>query len=459
MSMTIWSLAISAGLVLLTWFAARLDRRTLLVVAIHNGVWIVGLLLIASRLIVYDEASPTAWLTLCVGLLLFNVGAAAAVYLPSRRASPAMALAPLMSRAAYIVLAVIYAIAFIVYGVIQVTRVGIERFVENPVVVRNFDGLTSLESTPFVVRVMFYLAPILFAALAYRGAIDRPFPIWLSVIGLVLLGGSMLALFQRTNLFFAVLIAVGLLLSRGPARAKPAGTPPVGGVRGLLTRPAARFLVAGVAGAVLLIGSFQLNAAIIDKTEQAESTGRVSPLLVDSGLTSGYIYASSGITGFLALVDSNDSRLPPVDPDHVVAGGYNPVLWGAASFYPVARYLPGAVDWAPIEPFIDMGIATNVYTWNGPIYRDFRVPGVAIAAAAAGLLIAWAHRERFRSTRLYWVQAILISALFLSTFAGPTQWATLEAAVYLIVFVATSRVLRTAAGRVRDRLQRGRADR
>jgi len=202
--------------------------------------------------------------------------------------------------------------------------------------------------------------------------------------------------------------------------------------------------VLAIVAVLLMFGTFQVLAVTLGKNgSQALSTGNVSPVLERSGLTSIFTYYTGGVPAFLQLVDSNDESFPPDQAANLPQSGeYNPTLWGASTFGPVLRLIPRFSEWNPIEPFIDMGIAINVYTWNGPIYRDFRVVGVGLVMLLTGALISFLHAERFRSARVFWLQAALLSGVFLSTFASVTQWGNIMIVFYLAIFALTLRRIR-----------------
>ena len=468
MSTTAWTLGLAGGLALLTWWMWRVNRRAFVVAAIHNGVWALALVMLSTGLIAYDPSSAAAWATVAVGLLAFNAGVAAIALVRPKRsaatapevpsgprdeAAPGRGAAALMGRRTFLVLAALYVAAFVAYLWVQTARVGFNVLISDPARIRDFQGQSNLESTPLAIRIFFDLAPILFAALAYRPAIDRPFPLVGRLLGLTVIAASMLALLQRTNVFLAVLLWISLVIFGWAGPSRDAGR------RRRSTWARASIVV--IAGGALLLGSFQLIGTTLGKGDiQAISSGRVAPALQGSGLTAAFVYATAGVPAFTHLVDSTNPDLPPASADHIVSGDYNPVLWGAAQFQLVARYLPGVPDWSPIEPFIDCGIATNVYTWMGPSYRDFRVPGLAIEMFLIGFVIAGLYRFRWRSPRFFWLGALGMSALFLVTFASPTQWASLEIFTIVLLLALTSpRISRVLSRSISRRVSRPGADR
>jgi oligosaccharide repeat unit polymerase len=457
LSNTAMGLSLAVVLVGLSFWVWRTNRSAALVAICHNAIWGITLLLVATNLIRYDEASPSAWAVLATSLVMFNVGASLSGRLRfrSRSTTPGEGMAPaapslaLMGRRTFFVMFSLYILAFIAYLAVQLARVGDVSLLMNPSALRDIDGVSNLESTPIAIRAVFYLGPILFAVLAFKEGMRNPLPLVVRVAGVLVLFGTMIALLQRTNVFLSVLIWLGLLVTRHFGTKSRDAAAPAGTAKARSFSPVKVGAIALVA-VLLLLGTFQVVAVTLGKNgSQALSTGNVSPTLERSGLTSVFTYFTGGVPAFLQLVDSNDHSLPPEIPDsRPEAGEYNPLLWGASTFGPVLRFVPGYETWNPIEPFIDMGIAINVYTWNGPIYRDFRVVGVGALMLLTGALISTLHTLRYRSARIFWLQGALLSGVFLSTFASVSQWGNIMIVFYLAVFALTANWRRvTAIGR------------
>jgi len=167
--------------------------------------------------------------------------------------------------------------------------------------------------------------------------------------------------------------------------------------------------------------AFQAVGGALGKTgQQALSTGAVSQPLADSHLSDPFVYYTAGTVAFLQLADSTNESWPPANrpggPN--IVGDYNPQTWGASTFSPILKAIPGARRWDDIAPFINTGVLTNVYTWLEPFYRDFRAVGVVLGTFLLGLVISVLYRRRAKSARVFWIQAIFISSVFLATF-GP----------------------------------------
>ncbi|WP_249521573.1 O-antigen polymerase [Microbacterium sp. ER1] len=399
------------GLTVLTWFVAR---RAFLPVAVHNGVWAVTLTLVASGLIAYHRASLAAWGVLVVGLVFFSVGAWGGAALGSRTARKAD-LAPrdhaLVSRRTLLILSGAYVLGFGTYLWTILQRFGWETFLFQPERIRGAAD-SYLADVPVWARFLMYIGPLLLAILVVPGSVRRGLAWWWRVPAALLLAVSMLALLQRTNLFAGVLLAIAALLllwrrTRGADMS-----------RHWYLRPWVMAAGVVVIGAGALV-AFQVVASALGKT--GDIGANVSPALSASGLSSPFIYLTAGVPAFLSLVDSTNGAWPPVGGSRLVYGDYNPQTFGAAYFEPVLSLIPGARTWTPSAPFVDVGTLTNVYTWMEPFYRDWRAVGVALGAAGVGLLVAYLTATRKASPVRWWLAALLVSTLFLATFAQKTN--------------------------------------
>ncbi|MFJ6429416.1 MULTISPECIES: O-antigen polymerase [Microbacterium] len=403
--------AVLLGLTTLTWFIAR---RAFLPVAVHNGVWAVTLVLVGSGLIAYHGASIAAWGVLLVGLLFFSVGAWGGVALAARKARSAD-LAPrdhaLVSRRVLLILAGAYALGFGVYVWTILQRFGWETFWFHPETIRGA-AESYLAGVPLWARLLMYVGPLLLAILIVPGSVRNGLAWWWRAPAAVLLAVSMLALLQRTNLFAGVLLAIGaLLLLYGRARG-------VDTTRAWYRRPWVPVAAIGAIGVGALL-AFQVLAGALGKTGDVGSN--VSPALSATGLSSPFIYLTAGVPAFLSLVDSTNGAWPAVGGPRIVYGDYDPQTFGTAFFEPVLSLIPGLRTWNPVAPFVDVGTLTNVYTWLEPFYRDWRVVGVALGAAAIGVLVAYLYATRRASPARWWLSALLVSTLFLVTFTQKTN--------------------------------------
>lgn len=439
--------AVLAGLTAYGWY---FQRGVFLVIACHNVIWAGAIALVGTGLIAYSTVGVAAWLTLACGLVGFNVGTwltrwPVRILRRDPATPPAGPLGPvpaLLTRRTTLVLLGIYAVAFAAYLVVIAQRFGLALLVTNPAQIRGASGESYLESVPLAFRLLLYLAPFLFVVFGYRNAVDRPFPVPVRAVLMIALAVSMLALLQRTNLFVAVLWLVAMLLS-DVRRAKSGESPAPSLVSRLpgLRRlgPRARIALGLVALAAATLVAFQAVGIALGKNgEQAIDQGNVSEPLARSGFTSPFTYYTGGVVAFLVLTESTNDEWP--EPHEQVLGGpnaegdNNPQLWGLATFAPILKFVPGAPEYPGINPFIDIGIPINVFTWLEPYYRDFRVVGVAVLTVASGFVIGWLFRRRFRSTRIFWIQAALLSTVFLATFSNKvdTQFMVLVGFVILL---------------------------
>lgn len=422
-----WAVVLLVALAGATAYTYFRHRRVLLVVALHNGLWGLALALIGTPLIAYKDASTEAWLTLAAGLIFFNVGAWCATWFSrppaSGEAAPTFtaANAPLMSRPVLLTLTGLYAVAVLWYLVSIAARFGLLALVLDSSAVRGVSGVSYLEAIPFPVRVLLlYLGPLLFVAFGTRWSIAPALPLWLRLTTMAVLAVSMLALLQRANMFMAILWLAAMLLTAASSVTRDPLDAPTGRRRRMTPTQTA---VAGIAvlAVVGLVGFLGVGALLKKNGEQAIATGSVSQPLAASGLTDPYVYFTAGVPAFLQLVDSDNHEWPPAHEQVLGSankvGAYNPQTWGAVTFGPIVRFIPGIPQWPGIVPFVDTGVYTNVFTWLEPFYRDFRWPGVVLGTALLGWITAAAYGRRARSPRMFWIQAALISTIPLATFA------------------------------------------
>ena len=433
MSNTTWALILVPALIALSIYTWYFHRGVLLVVICHNVVWAGAIVLVGTNLIRYKEASAQAWLTLAAGLVFFNVGAwfarwpvklwqrSVARNFDARRLS-----APLINRRVLLVVLVVYAAAFGTYLYTISNRFGLATLITDSSSIRGAHGISYLESVPLPARILLYLGPLLFVIFGYKPAMDRPFPLAVRISAMVVLTVSMLALLQRTNLFMAILWLIALLLTqprRHNSRDRIVSAPSQGKRRASVSgwSRRARPALAVVALGLIAFIAFQAVGGALGKTgQEALSTGAVSQPLADSHLSDPFVYYTAGTAAFLQLADSTNESWPPANRPGgpIIVGDYNPQTWGASTFSPILKTIPGARRWDDIAPFIHTGVLTNVYTWLEPFYRDFRAVGVVLGTFLLGLVISVLYRRRAKSARVFWIQAALISAVFLATFVS-----------------------------------------
>ncbi|AWB90143.1 O-antigen polymerase [Salinibacterium hongtaonis] len=465
-----WGLCLVLLLTAITFAVNRYNKRAIAVAAFHNVIWGGAIALLGTGLIDYKEASVASWLTLSVGLVAFNVGAVLANFSSRSHRIDTGARADLsegfsgrteiVTRPMLAVLTAVYFAAFTIYLVLIEQRFGIATLFTDPVVIRGASDPTYLEGIPLPVRVLLYIGPFLIAIFGYKEAVRNPLPIWLRLSAVALIAVSMFALLQRTNLFVGLLLLAAVLVTK-PHKKASGLAEPAAGVQARENLNSAKRkgklrLGAGVAliGVVGFVAFQAIGGALGKEGGQALSTGAVSSTLERSGLTEPFIYYTGGVAAFLQLVDSTNYEWPPDEFEGaILVGDYNPQTWGARTFSPILKVIPGIQRWNEINPFIDTAVWTNVFTSLEPFYRDFRALGVAFGSTAVGFVIAWAYMRRFKSPRAFWLQAVLVSTLPFATFAFKLN-DTLTLVCLFLVLVLTL----TLSPRVRGYLQRTRVD-
>lgn len=396
------------------------------VVLAHNGVWILTLLLVGSDLVYYDEFSISAWTTLGLALLAFNVG----VWFGTRKAAspnlPRRRLAPVVSRRAIAMLGVGYMIGFGAYLHAISTRFGLATILLSPESIRRE---SYLESVPAGLRLLLHLGPVLFAVLAYPPATKFAIPLVVRLPILSLLAVSFTMLLQRTNLFSAVLLTGALWFTSGVKVAPMAEKP-------THNRTIPLLLSAAVALAGLMVAFTIVGNALGKDSDRAEQLGRVSSALADTPFTSLFTYLTAGTPAFLALTQSQNEQWPPTDTAGILYGSYNPQTWGAATFEQVVSLVPGSQAWNPISPFVNVGAVTNVYTWIEPFYRDFREIGVTASMLLIGAAAAALSSRRYESARMQWLGAVFLAAIAFAPFGQRLNTPGTVISVILILLIA-----------------------
>lgn len=433
MSNPLWCLLLIAALAVLSVAVFRFARGVFLLVLCHNLVWGGALALIATNQIRYRPAATDAWLTLLAGIVAFNLGAGAIALVLARRRERAprgtsagwlpTATTFAVTRPIFYAALAAYALGFGAYLVNIQLRFGIVTLLRHPAVIRGASGESYLESVPLPARLLLYLAPLLFVFVVFRPAIDRPFPVPVRVVLAVVLGGTMLALLQRTNILVAMLLWVAALLSQ---RWSPATrTTQAGDKRGLRERlasiPAVWRVVGGIAAlGIVSLAVFQGLGGALDKTGQESlRSGAVAPALAHSGLTAPFQYYTAGTMAFLQLAGSHNYEAPPQRVRGVyVVGDWNPQTWGGSTFSSILKLIPGAPHVDTISPFINTGVPTNVFTWLEPFYRDFRLTGVIVATLLMGAGFGWLFLRRFRSQTVFWISCVCMTTVFLAPFVA-----------------------------------------
>lgn len=403
------------------WGAAKM-----MPVLVHNVLWAAALALVGSGLIRYTVAPLGSWGILITGLACFNLGFVAVAArrqaeVASERAWPSWL--PRHRQVGPVALAIIaigYAAGMGIYLIIVGARFGPLTLFTNPSAIRNSDYLVGV---PFYVKALIYLGPLLFTLLARPYSTTVQMGRVVRVVALAVVGGSMLLMLQRINLFLALLWAGTLVLAEWGSTQH----------RNLPGRRMALIVV----GAIVAAGAaFQVLAFAMGKTaSELVETGVASPILDATGTLSLVVYFTGGIAAFLQLVGSVNGAWPPVRVlPNLVIGDYNPQTFGATLLRPVAQLIPGFRPFPDPAPFIQVPFPINVFTWLEPFYRDFRWAGVAIGLLAVGALLALLWGVRTRSYLLLWLSAWALTLVALSTMTwrgGDNLW--LLSAVYALI--------------------------
>lgn len=442
-----WASLLVVLLAALSVYSWIWQRPVAVVVLCHNIVWAGAISLVGSNLIAYKEASPIAWLTLATGIVAFNAGAWLSRWL-SRAISARWSsdrsiteVSNLLSRKTLLALLFLYVAAFAYYLAVISSRFGLDKILTASSAIRGAKGESYLESIPLPIRLLLYLGPLLFVVFGFRKSMSNPLPVGVRGAGLALVTISMLALLQRTNLFMGILGLLAIIItSRAHIPAESNGADAAARTkrpRRLLRR--FRVPIAALVLLVVALGAFQGLGLLLGKNgDNGLDNSAISPPLASSGLSQPFAYYTGGTAAFLQLVDSQNYSWPkPYEPGApIVLGDNNPQTWGASFFSPVLKAIPGGRPYGEINPFINTGVLTNVFTWLEPFYRDFRIFGVGIGMILVGATIGFCFVLRFRSTRLFWIQSALVSTVFLATFVSKVNNTQLLAEL-IVLFLLT----------------------
>lgn len=431
MTTSTWALVLVFSLVVATLAVAIARPDIGRIAQWANAVWIGVLLLISTEWVKYEPASGAAWLTLLVGIMGLNFGILLARRSPTKGLEGPEAQPPplaLTTPGQLAGLTAIYLVGFAVYlQVIAANFGGLSTLLSAPETIRAAKGESYLALVPLWARLALFLGPLLLVVYAWKPAVTRPLPLpvrWGGAAGMVL---SQALLLQRTNLFVGILWLVAIMLCSSH--------------RSTVAAPSPKRLIQVVAAGLVLFVAFQMLASALGKSGVATTgTGRIDPILTETGTVSPYLYATSGTAAFLLLTDSdNDDQVPPPNRSTIVVGDYNPQTWGRATGYLALKVIPAAEPHEPIAPFIDVGVLTNVYTWLEPFYRDFRILGVFVGPMAFGIIAGTLYGRRFSSARAFWLTAALLSCIFLAPFVAKFHSTLFIVGVLAVLLLTRSR--------------------
>ncbi|RBY84549.1 O-antigen polymerase [Blastococcus sp. TF02A-30] len=418
------------SVVLTAWtvVAYSLDRRLFLAVVPHNAAWAAACAVLGSGVMNFDPLSAFAWAVVTGAIVAFNMGVVLTRGRRDQDPAPRAAAGPLTTYRVYLLLLLAFSAGFAVYLRTVDSAFGLDVLLTDPSSIRAWseDGPGYLEQFPLYGKVLFYLGPLCFALTVVpdlvQGLRSRPLVLRLAIAAYLLLAQA--ATLQRTNIFVAVAMVLGILLLRAGSGAAPARRTPPG-------RRLAGLLALAVVGVV----TFQGIAVALGKTgaEDAAVVASVDPAIRDTPLVGVFHYATSGIPAFGKLVESRDERWP--DPNDLgnAYGDFNPQTWGRATFAVPLKLVPGTTPWAEIAPFTEMPAKTNVYTWLEPWYRDFRAPGAILGALVVGMLVGTAAKHAARSPRALVLGGLLVGFSGLATFVNRYA-AVMSIVLYLVIW-------------------------
>jgi oligosaccharide repeat unit polymerase len=418
-------LAIAIAMWTLVAFSS--DRRLFYAVLPHNVAWIAACAIVGSGVMNFSPLSAFAWAIITGAIIAFNMGVALTRGRPGGVIAGEHGVGALTSFRMYLLLLAGFVAGFAIYLWTVSSYYGLDALIADPSSIRAYsEGPGYLELFPLYGKVLFYLGPLCFALTVLpdlvQGLRDKPRTFRLVVAAFLLFAQA--ATLQRTNIFVAVGLVVGIVLLRaGSGTSAPRRVPAVKRLAGLLALAAVGVL------------AFQGLAVALGKTgtEDASVAYSVDPSIRETPFVAVFHYAASGIPAFSNLVESRDERWPdPADLGNAY-GNYNPQTWGKATLAAPLKLVPGVNRWEEIAPFTAVPTKTNVYTWLEPWYRDFRAPGAILGALAVGMLIGCVARHAGRSPRILVLGGLLVGFSGLAAFVNRYA-AVMSIILYVIIW-------------------------
>ena len=404
--------AILVGLVLITLCAWTVlsSNRSLSLTLLHNLAWAIGFFIYGSGLLNYDPIGIEAWSLILVSILAFNLVVAL------RASSDVQAPVPLrgiVGPLTFAILIVLFMFGWLVYLATVGSTFGLGTLLSDPQSIRASDQ-EYMRLVPLWARFLLYLGPLVIQLCLFSELQTKAPPRLIRAVVFAVVVVALVSLLQRTNLFIALLWAIGYLVvrflvvhARRDSRVGPRG-------------------IAAVVGLIIIgAASFQVLAFALHKTgtSNVAVSSVVDPRVKDSDLIGVASYATSGIVAFSVLTESDNDSYPP-DGDisgKDVYGDYNPVTYGRATFAAISKALPLEQKWRTVAPFVYTPMPTNVYTWLEPWYRDFRWFGVLAGSLVVGgvigsLLRAWRRGSPAAALSV----SLLVGLSGLATFVNQT---------------------------------------
>ena len=387
----------------------------------------------------WDPLSGYAWAVITAAIIAFNMG----VFLTRGRPGAVRTVearpGPLTSYRAYLLLLAGFTLGFAVYLKTIASTFGLAVLLTNPSSIRAIsqDGPGYLTLFPLYGKVLFYLGPLCFALTVLpdlvRGLREKPKLLRVAIATFLLVAQA--ATLQRTNIFVAVGMVLGVVLLRAGSGAPAARkVPPIKRVAGLL------------ALAAVVVIAFQGLALALGKTGDADASvaNSVDPAIRNTPVVSLFHYAASGIPAFSKLVDSRDESWPyPSDVGNAY-GNFNPQTWGKATLAAPLKLVPGVTPWEEIAPFTQIPAKTNVYTWLEPWYRDFRAPGAIGVRCSSACSSAARPEGPGRSPRVLVLGGTLVGFSALATFVN--RYAAVMSIILYVIIWWLGRPRRSGAG-------------
>ena len=378
--------------------ASRLRDARVIPLVMHNLPWSLALLTAGSGLIYYDRLPGSSILLICLGIASFNVGLILNKLLdrPTPQSRPANQ-RPLISLSGYVALWAAFLVGFATLLWTIHRLFGLATLMTDPIAIRIYSDVQYLVEFPLWGKFLFYLGPLLVALTVNADVVSGlrrvKWPVRYGLVVILLVAQA--ASLQRTNIFVSIIFALALYVHRSQFD------------KATVKRTLGGIVLVGLAGGLVFAGI----GSALGKTTRAnpESVRYYAPAIRDSQISQLLLYGSSGTAAFGKLTQSNNSNWPPADARGVATlGNYNPQTWGAASFSWLLKAVPITRRWPEVEPFTQVPMLTNVYTWLSPWYRDFRWPGVVLMPMLVAFAAGFAAR-RAPSSYSWGLVAALIS--------------------------------------------------
>lgn len=413
-------LAITLGY--LTWEISCRRSGAFNPLVVHNGVWIIALVVFASRLIDYDDIQSRSWALLAAGLAGVNIPSFL-VSLPDQPLPKEHERKPAHEHRPWpgctLLIPILFAIGIALYLGAVAGTYGIERLISDPGLVRSTqDSEEFLDSFPLPARLCYFLGPFVFFCYASPkiSGVRAPRVVRWSVLFFTL--AAMMLSLGRT-LPFVALAWAGVASTMGSWHRVSRGQ-----------RLKRAVLCAAAALTIFQVLGAQLGKlGTSDLRYQQHVTNRS---LQESSLTSLVVYITGSIPAFNNLV---------TDPSATWA-------YGRYTAGPLLKVFPVAPEAKEISPFVNVPFPTNSYTYLEPYYRDFGAAGIVVFAVLIGFILVkisdWSSNGGVQ---------LAIASLFIGLSAwGPfvNKYTSSFTWEYLIILILIGRAVRHPVRDVRQ---------